>query len=144
MKRSRAELAAQLMKAARGAMLELALAEDLYQIASFVTAEDVEWIAADIGVGGQGLKALTQDLDRIACGEELDVSTPLAPAMAAARGWVLEDGRKSDLPVSACSGPLEVSDPVWATLDHFAHKTYVPESEASRARGAGAGAIDND
>lgn len=144
MKRSRAELAAQLMKAARGAGLQLALAEDLYQIANFVSADDVAWIADDIASGGQDLVALTQELDRIACGEVLEVSNPIARAMAQARGWVLEDSRKSDVPVSACSGPLEISDPVWAALDHFAQKTYVPESEASRARGAGAGAIDND
>lgn len=47
-----------------------------------------------------------------------------------------------DLPQpQAVSRPIDAS--VWMTLDRFAHRTYVPASEASRA-GAGAGATDND
>ena len=39
---------------------------------------------------------------------------------------------------------VEIDDHVWARLNAFAKRTYVPESEESRARGAGAGGIDND
>ncbi|MFY0692533.1 MAG: DUF3726 domain-containing protein [Paracoccaceae bacterium] len=40
--------------------------------------------------------------------------------------------------------PLEVDDAIWAQLVELAAKTFVPESEASRASGAGAGLTDND
>lgn len=36
------------------------------------------------------------------------------------------------------------SDADWATLNTFAHRTYAPDTEASRLRGAGAGLTDND
>ncbi len=42
-------------------------------------------------------------------------------------------------------GPRPFCDPRhWSVLEQFAARTYVPSSEASRARGAGAGSIDND
>jgi hypothetical protein len=34
--------------------------------------------------------------------------------------------------------------PVWHALDDLGKRTYVPASEESRARGAGAGRTDND
>lgn len=37
-----------------------------------------------------------------------------------------------------------VTAEVWRQLDEFACKTYVPETEASRLAGAGAGLTDND
>lgn len=36
------------------------------------------------------------------------------------------------------------SDADWATLNKFAHRTYAPDTEASRLKGAGAGLTDND
>lgn len=36
------------------------------------------------------------------------------------------------------------SEATFTTLDHFAHRTYVPETELSRLKGAGAGLTDND
>lgn len=39
---------------------------------------------------------------------------------------------------------VRCSDTTFATLDHFAHRTYVPETELSRLKGAGAGLTDND
>jgi hypothetical protein len=39
---------------------------------------------------------------------------------------------------------VSVDDAVWARLNGFAKRTYVPESDESRERGAGAGGIDND
>ncbi len=38
----------------------------------------------------------------------------------------------------------QVDDWDWAILDGFAHRTYVPATEASRLAGAGAGLTDND
>lgn len=46
------------------------------------------------------------------------------------------------------SGPgrqrVQCSKATFETLDHFAHRTYVPETELSRLKGAGAGLTDND
>lgn len=41
-------------------------------------------------------------------------------------------------------GPVDVPDQVWAVLAEYAARTYVPETEASRNSGAGAGLTDND
>ena len=144
MNRSRAELAAQLMKAARGAQLPLALAEDLYCAAAYVSGEDLSLIASDIAAGGAAIAAAVTALDEVECGGTLDEVMPLAVPLAAARGWSLTDGQKSEIAVDRQEGPLEISDTIWAALDMYAARTYVPESEASRARGAGAGQIDND
>ncbi|MEM7222762.1 MAG: DUF3726 domain-containing protein [Pseudomonadota bacterium] len=38
----------------------------------------------------------------------------------------------------------EIDQEVWRALERFAHRTYVPASEASRLAGAGAGTSDND
>jgi hypothetical protein len=42
------------------------------------------------------------------------------------------------------SGPVDIGDEIWEALSAFAHRTYVPASEASRLKGAGAGLTDND
>ena len=39
---------------------------------------------------------------------------------------------------------FEVSNLIWAELSKMAERTYVPASETSRVRGAGAGIFDND
>ena len=36
------------------------------------------------------------------------------------------------------------NDADWATLERFAHRTYAPDTEESRLKGAGAGLSDND
>jgi hypothetical protein len=36
------------------------------------------------------------------------------------------------------------NDEIWEALGRFAHRTYVPATEASRLKGAGAGLTDND
>ena len=47
-------------------------------------------------------------------------------------------------PSFVASGHSVVSDAVWARLNSLAMHTYVPETEASRLSGAGAGLVDND
>ena len=42
------------------------------------------------------------------------------------------------------SDGVEVDEADWQALCRLAHRTYVPASEESRARGAGAGSSDND
>jgi hypothetical protein len=46
--------------------------------------------------------------------------------------------------LEARSSAVLVDPAIWARLDRFAQRTYVPASEASRVKGAGAGMIDND
>lgn len=41
-------------------------------------------------------------------------------------------------------GPLSIDDTAWALWQSWAALTYVPESDASRLGGAGAGLTDND
>jgi len=41
-------------------------------------------------------------------------------------------------------GAVDIGDEIWEALSAFAHRTYVPASEASRLKGAGAGLTDND
>lgn len=44
----------------------------------------------------------------------------------------------------AADSTIEISDEDFKTLSALAHKTYVPATDASRLRGAGAGLTDND
>ena len=83
----------------------------------------------------------------------------LLPFLAAANLWCDESANFADrddldfAEVSLTHGPHDLPDPspasrviapdVWAALDRFAHRTYVPATDASRA-GAGAGETDND
>jgi hypothetical protein len=41
-------------------------------------------------------------------------------------------------------GAVDIAGEIWEALSAFAHRTYVPASEASRLKGAGAGLTDND
>lgn len=140
--RSRAELAAAMMKAARGAGLPLAIAEDLYHLASFVDEKDVVWLTQDILAGAQALQDITHALDEMACGEDFDRSESIAVKMAVSRSLELPGDVSSGLPVQP--GPLTIDSGVWSQLDALASRTYVPETEQSRSEGAGAGRIDND
>jgi len=148
MNRSRAELAAHLAKAARGARLPLAVAEDLYAAAPFLTPEDTAWIVEDIMTGGIGLIGIASALDAVECGAGPMPDTIPAAAFAAARGWRSRPpgwpGWRGVDPPTPLAGPVEVADALWDRLETFAARTYVPETADSRVRGAGAGEIDND
>jgi hypothetical protein len=52
------------------------------------------------------------------------------------------DGACGDM--DAGSGAVDIDDEIWEALGAFAHRTYVPATEASRLKGAGAGLTDND
>ena len=41
-------------------------------------------------------------------------------------------------------GAVGIAGEIWEALGRFAHRTYVPATEASRLKGAGAGLTDND
>ncbi|MEQ8602581.1 MAG: DUF3726 domain-containing protein [Marivibrio sp.] len=73
---------------------------------------------------------------------------PFDAALAAARGPVdvtvhAEAEAPAPQPEPGVGGVAAPGD-LWRRADAFAHRTYVPASEASRLSGAGAGTSDND
>ena len=75
---------------------------------------------------------------------------PLIRAALAEAG-IMVAGDDTDLaridgtpPAGWVTGPVDVPDPIWATFADFAASTFVPETDASRIAGAGAGLSDND
>lgn len=57
------------------------------------------------------------------------------------------DGVVSVAKATAQNAPaqrLQIADTLWNALNNFAAQTYVPETDASRLGGAGAGLTDND
>ena len=65
-----------------------------------------------------------------------------APTVAS--GLSIVPVREEPPPVVPRGRAAPVDPAVWAVLERFAHRTYVPESAASRALGAGSGLSDND
>ncbi len=143
---SASELNALVLKAARGAGLPLGAAEDLARVAPVLAqvnalADLTEQLCGpfplpriDDGVLRNGHPTLTElaalDLDMA----QVSHSAPnLWPAFATAL--------RTDL---TPTGPFELSADLYEHLDRLAAKTYVPETDASRLSGAGAGLTDND
>lgn len=62
------------------------------------------------------------------------------PAGDLAISLIPSKDNSTDMPAK----PIEVADQTWTALEALAAKTYVPASEASREKGAGAGLTDND
>lgn len=73
---------------------------------------------------------------------------PFDDALAAARGPIDADVHaEADAPAPQPEpgvGGVALPDELWERASAFAHRTYVPASEASRLTGAGAGTSDND
>lgn len=130
MRRTRAELRAEVLKAGRGAGLPLGVAEDLAMATAWMTAAAVLDIVEKLETAG-GRAAL--------CGvvSDLDHGRPVQGAAASA----LAQARHH---TGQAAAGLDVSESLWARLSALAALTYVPESDQSRASGAGAGDIDND
>jgi len=128
--RSVAEVQALVQKAARGAGLPLGTAEELYQAVPYALSLGVlPALVSQL----KDLRELSADVDD-AQAEGRDVQG-LMQAMLAARGAV---------DVTPAKGPQELDQSDLETLERWAAKTFVPESEASRQAGAGAGLTDND
>lgn len=142
------------LKAARGAQVPLGLAEDFARAVACIalkSPEDLTDAVAALETDEPQSAALV--VDALRCGTP-DVTWT---GSALIRGYLeqagLEDGRGytwtgSSVQIEAtgpCAalGPVAVPPDVWSQLEAWAHRTYVPATEASR-QGAGAGAIDND
>lgn len=171
--RALAEIGAMAQKAALGAGIPLGQAEDLGRVAVYLAGSggdlgvvadaltqapdpiDVQWgsdqitvVAGPVALIGPIVRdAFAMGVVRAIFGDMGQV--PLVVAMLAQAGiavrltdkTIVRDGVVTPAePV----GPVPVPDALWAVFESFAAKTYVPESEASRAGGAGAGLTDND
>lgn len=58
-------------------------------------------------------------------------------------GVTVEPGRADATSLDAPAAGWPVDPDAWARLGAYAHRTYAPDTEASRLRGAGAGLIDD-
>ncbi len=85
------------------------------------------WSDCTIRTSGDGISAQGDPKTAIADQVSIDGS---APARETTHSWQ--------------RGAVDIADEIWEALSAFAHRTYVPASEASRLKGAGAGLTDND
>ncbi len=167
------EIGSMVQKAARGAGIPLGQAEDLGRIAIYLagtggdvsavtralqepsTTVDMIW-SSDIVSVTSGPAALIGAIIRDAFAMGYDTAVladldhaPLVDAFLAECGVALKwDGRtltRSDTTVQqpACK-PVAIPAADWDIWGAYAAKTYVPETDASRLAGAGAGLTDND
>lgn len=164
--RSGNEIYGMVLRAARGAQLPLAHAQDLAAacrwlggdlsqiVEALETAQDPNGVALSVPgiidialanpgrpqtLGNPSPKALIAALCKEAacrhqCQIELTVSQDTATVCAS-------DGPTPNGPKSARAS---IDAAIWDKLGAWAARTYVPESEASRLSGAGAGLHDND
>ena len=145
--RSANEISGMVLKAARGAGMPLGCAEDLARAAPALAALGALGIVPDLlglecdlprlegGVvlGGHPILAITAWCDLRNAGVEATLEASFSQELLTA--MQAED---------AAVGPFEVDNSLWAQLQSYAERTFVPESEASRLAGAGAGLTDND
>lgn len=151
-------------KAAVGSGLAVGVAEDIAKTAAQLCAEGkpgvalaIESFDCDVGAWCSALDLLASGAQTevtLQCEVNLDVLTSLA--LLAGQTYELTyqlqaiDNRVS-LTASpgspaqhSTAGAVEVDESDLARAQELAHKTYVPATDASRLKGAGAGLTDND
>lgn len=167
------EVGAMVAKAARGAGFPVGQAEDLGRVAVYLAASggdcrlisaalqeepapvDVNWGTEAISVNaGPAILIGPIVCDAFALGctrakladaeQVLLICAYLAQAGIAATVQGAEVMRDAQGLEPGAPGPVEIADEDWAIWADLAARTYVPESDASRAAGAGAGLTDND
>lgn len=171
---SQNEIAAIVQKAARGAGAPPGQAEDLARIAVHLVSSgmgldcvvaaldgpddplDVQWDSDCIKVrSGPAYMVAPVVRDAFVGGVtsarlEHPAQSPLIRAALAMEGIGVSgddtDLTRTDQPPAPATlrGPVDIPDHLWAQLEEFAARTLVPESDASRIAGAGAGLRDND
>ena len=172
--RSQNEIAAIIQKAARGAGAPPGQAEDLARTALYLVQTgaglesvaaalcdpfdpvDVQWDHDCIKVrSGPAIMIAPVVRDAFLGGVDsarLDhtAHAPLIRAALAEAG-IMVAGNDTDLvrisgtpPAGKVVGPVDVPDTLWSVFADFAARTFVPETDASRIAGAGAGLSDND
>lgn len=167
------EVAGMAQKAARGAGFPVGQAEDLGRIAAYlagtganvapVTAAlqeavsdiDVRWTdsCAEVHAGPAILIGpVIRDAFAMGCTKAVLADLAHAPLVGAflaengvAQNWDGLTVTLSDTTVlTAKCNPVTIPPQDWRVWSDCAAKTYVPETEASRLAGAGAGLTDND
>ncbi|QBF33001.1 hypothetical protein [Thalassococcus sp. S3] len=128
MKLARAELVSLVLRSARGAGLPLGWAEDLSRAARHFGQDALAEYAKALE-DKDCFETLFTILDRSALGEPAVPETALFKALRDDKDKVLPPTDRPD-----------ISDDILRALERHAAATYVPETEASRANDAGAGA----
>ena len=111
----------------------------LASLAMFTASSEMQFALS----GDQGLECL-------AGGGRVAASTAVTPQMLADQQisiTPMAEGEAGDTLLLMQPRPgsaVAVSEACWQRLLAYAHRTYVPENEHSRAAGAGAGDIDNE
>lgn len=148
--RSANEISGLVLKAARGAGMPLGCAEELARAAPHLAhSGDLPLVAellntpctppeliGDVLSGGHAVLRAASLLDLEAAGRKAQAE----PALPAALDSAMRAVRQG----KAVAGPFAVGAELLARLEPLAAKTFVPETEASRLAGAGAGLTDND
>jgi hypothetical protein len=151
MKRSINEIQGMVLKAARGAGVPLGVGEDLARaVPFFIESNALQEVAHLIdGACTEAQAAIDDAITGSPAPPPAKTSMTALNCLAAAQGLTFDfkDGvlhLSSNPPMTPATGPQTVPDALWAQLETWAAKTYVPASEASRLSGAGAGLTDND
>ncbi|WP_293449105.1 DUF3726 domain-containing protein [Planktotalea sp.] len=145
--RSANEIAGMVLKAARGAGMPLGCAEELSRAAPNLAARDAlaivpKLLALDFAApayvenaisGGHPVHAIIAWRDFCASGLEVRLETAVPPDLLGAMQTATPQ-----------AGPFDIAPDIWDKLQSFAERTFVPETDASRLAGAGAGLTDND
>jgi hypothetical protein len=167
------EVGAMVQKAALGAGIPLGQAEDLGRVAVYLAGTngelraithalaepilplDLQWdsdqitiASGPVAIAGPVIRdAFAMGVQRAVLADTAHV--PLVTAILAQSGVQVQVSgttltRNGTPDAATPRGPVAISDDVWGAWEALAAKTYVPQSDASRAAGAGAGLTDND
>lgn len=145
--RSANEISGLVLKAARGAGMALGCAEELAHAAPSLARDGVFDMIVDLLegpfeppvlkegalIGGHPVLAIAAWIDLRAAGRDPTLEHSVSP-------FLINAMRSEAFPV----GPHDVSEQTWERLQAYAERTFVPETDASRLAGAGAGLTDND
>ncbi len=153
-----AELQGSLLKAGRGLSLSLGVAEDIAAAAPFFLAADElnETLAQLLREMESGrVTQVIEAIDAALCDGKAEIAdSRAARALVASASYraqrvvILKAGHVVAQEPAKSAKPLPrrkmIDDALWDRLQELAARTYVPASDASREKGAGAGLTDND
>ena len=172
--RSQNEIAAIIRQAARGAGAPPGQAEDLARTALYLvqTGQGLERVAASLRDPFDPVDVQwDHDCIKVRSGPAMMIAPVVRDAFlggvdsarldhpahapliraALAEAGIMVAGDDTDLaridaapPVGTVTGQVDVPETLWSIFAHFAARTFVPETDASRIAGAGAGLTDND
>jgi uncharacterized protein DUF3726 len=162
MRRTLNEIEVGLRKAAIGAGFPLGLAEEIGRAGMVMCGLGGDGVGAVLArLDGSGLGEIVSALDLLGAGVQDDAQFsggdfPLVQAFAIVAGQaqgrgfdvVNEDGAtvvtRGEFSAPSLLNGAEVPETDWQNVVALVQKTFVPASEASRLKGAGAGMTDND